>query len=130
MAQWVQCNFIQTVPTWADAACNISDVDTHDGFDSRKHDHEKRRESKEQLREMLHRAVDPEAFLAPPAEAVELAAPFVRRLESGTVRIDWQGIEREAKVRARLYAYAAEYERERIELEEDEEDINILTVWI
>ena len=30
MSQWIQCNFIQTVPTWADAACNL---DTHDGLD-------------------------------------------------------------------------------------------------
>jgi len=54
MAQWMQCNFIQTTPTWADAACNITTTtDTHDGFDSRKHDHDKRREAKDRLREML-----------------------------------------------------------------------------
>ena len=23
MANWIQCNFIQTTPTWADATCNI-----------------------------------------------------------------------------------------------------------
>ena len=29
MSQWMQCSFIQTVPIWADSACNIGD--THDG---------------------------------------------------------------------------------------------------
>ena len=33
MAQWTQCSMIQILPTWADAACNISG-DTHDGADS------------------------------------------------------------------------------------------------
>ena len=23
MSQWMQCNFIQTVPTWADSTCNV-----------------------------------------------------------------------------------------------------------
>ena len=33
MAQWMQCDFIQTTPVWADAACNVR-PDTHDGADS------------------------------------------------------------------------------------------------
>ena len=30
MSQWMQCNFIQTTPTWADAVCSLQ-PDTHDG---------------------------------------------------------------------------------------------------
>ena len=111
-------------------------VDTHDGSDSRrkrvedvpgfdeKH-HE--REDKARLRDMLARAVDPEAFRVP-EEALAAAEPVFERLESGAVRIDWKRIERENVLRAQLYAYAAEYERARLEFEQDEEDVSLL-LW-
>lgn len=140
MAQWTQCSMIQTLPTWADAACNISG-DTHDGAES----HRKRVEDvpgfdeptseakrKDALRLMLTAAIAPELLPSPPAAALELAEPYVERLESGAPRIDWQRLERETTIRAQLYAYAAEYaaaiEAARRAFEEDEEDVALL-LW-
>lgn len=99
-------------------------IDTHDGFDSNRKRYDEEREERKRLRDMLAYAVDPDAYIAPPAEAIELAAPFVERLESGAVRVDWERIG--ADVAERLYAYAEEYERRRREFEEDEEDAMIL----
>ena len=127
MAAWMQCSFIQTVPTWADAACNVS-VDTHDGFDSNKKREEERRESQARLRAMLVDAVDPQAAVPAPAEAVALAAPHLERLESGRIRIDWDAIARDVAAQARLEALAAEHERRRLEFEADEEDVTLL-LW-
>ena len=138
MAQWMQCDFIQTLPTWADAACNLR-PDTHDGADParrRKRIEEvpgfdestREADKKAALRLMLTAAVAPELLPPPPAEAVALAEPYFERLESGAPRIDWKRLEREATVRAQLYAYAAAYEAARRAFEEDEEDVSIL-LW-
>lgn len=135
MAQWTQCSFIQATPTWADAACSIA-PDTHDGGDEVKRVHDVPgfdepfdvAARKDALRDMLARAVDPQAYMPPPAEVTVLAEPFVERLESGALRIDWKRLEREAVVRAKLYDYALEYERRVREFEEDEEDIALL-LW-
>ena len=143
MAQWMQCDFIQTTPTWADAACNISPADTHDGIDDetrkrvkeRVRDEEKSFKSRrERLREVLERAWDGPQEEAPvAAEVREIAAPYVERLESGAPRIDYAAIECNRAVMAELLAFQGalrqEFER-RMELENDDEDVMILAQWI
>lgn len=95
----------------------VRTIDTHDGFDNRRDDEE--RLKKEALRQMIGLAVDPEGY-APPAEVMELAEPFVERLESGRVEIDWKRLEREIVIREQLYALADQFRRD---MEEDEEDV-------
>lgn len=101
-------------------------IDTHDGFDSGKKRDEEFSEKRQRLRNLLVLAIDPTAAL--PAEVIDMAAPVVERLESGAVRIDWERIEREATLAAKLDAYALELEKRRIEDEEDEEEVTIL-LW-
>lgn len=104
----------------ASAPTNVV-IDTHDGFVE---DDEEARK-KERLRYMLQHAIDPQEFPWPipvPVEAVELADPFVEEV-AGRVEIDWERLERETMIRAKLYAAAAEFERQRIAMEEDEEDV-------
>ena len=138
MSQWMQCNWIQQTPTWADSVCNIH-PDTHDGFDDtevRKRVREQVREDekafrskRDRLRSIIVRAFEPEAA-GPVAEEVKAAAaPYVERLESGAPRIDYAAIERNAAVMDALLAYQGALRTEfraRMDLENDDEDVMIL----
>ena len=138
MAQWMQCDWIQTVPTWADATCNIS-PDTHDGFDEdaqkRIRDSVKRKDkafksARERLREVIEQAWDGPEVEAPIATEVRaIAAPYVERLESGSPRVDYAALERNKAVMRDIIAFQgamrAEYQR-RVAIEQDDEDIMIL----
>ncbi len=139
MAQWMQCDFIQTMPVWADAACNIG-PDTHDGVDEDSHRRVKESQAKkdkafksarERLRELLERAWDGPQEEAPiAAEVRAIAAPHVERLESGALRIDYDALDRHRK---ELLAFQdglrQEYQR-RVALEQDDEDVMILAQWM
>lgn len=114
----MQCSFIQTVPTWADAVCNIH-ADTHDGFDSA---FKKRREEEGDSKQRLHDFLQA-AFSEGVVEVTQVAEPYVERLESGRIEIDWPAIEGE--VRVKLEALEV-LEASRRELEQDEEDVMIL----
>lgn len=109
-----------------------STVDTHDGFDEdiHRHAHEELeaqnkalRDRRRRLREALAYAIDPESFNAEPIEELlEAAAPVTERLESGTLRVDWDKLERDITLQAKLLALADEVRK----FEEDEEDVMIL----
>ena len=132
MAQWMQCNWIQQSPTWADSVCSLH-PDTHDGFDEdvrkRARDDEKAfKGASERLRETIARAYDPEHGKV--AEEIQaLAAPYVERLESGAPRIDYAALERnKAGMREILSfqdAMRAEYEARMAS--EDDDDVLLLT---
>mgnify|MGYP001563281302 FL=1 len=67
-------------------------IDTHDGFDSEKDEHRRRRESRERLREQLRIA----AFGPDPVREVaeEVQAVLVEREAKEPLRIDYQHIYR------------------------------------
>ena len=112
--------------------------DTHDGFDEDSHRLVKEeqarkdkdfRSARQRLREVIERAWEPE----PGPVAVEvkaLAAPYVERLESGSLRVDYKALEkRNAAVMAELLAFQDALRGEfqaRIDLENDDEDVMIL----
>ena len=140
MAQWMQCSFVGSTITWADSTCSLptpDTTDTHDGFDDERvrrrvrADEERFKSERERLRETIARAYDPEHGKV--AEEVQaLAAPYVERLESGTPRIDYAALERNARVIAEILAYAdalaAEYEARAAD--DDDEDVMLLTtLW-
>ena len=134
MAQWMQCDWIQQTPTWADSVCNIH-PDTHDGFDEKKQrkvkDRVKADESafksrREQLREAIERAWDGPQPEPVAAQVQAIAAPYVERLESGALRIDYEGAKRvQGEILALQSALRAEYEA-RAAIERDDEDVMIL----
>lgn len=140
MAQWMQCSFIQTSPTWADSVCSLR-PDTHDGFDEDTHKRVKESQSqrdkafksaRERLREVIERAWDgpaPEGSVA--AEVKTVASPYVERLESGSLRIDYRSLQRQDDM-ATLLAFQdslrSEYQA-RMALEQDDEEVMILALW-
>ena len=141
MSQWMQCSFIQTVPTWADSVCNIH-PDKHDGFDDTEvrkrvkeqvRDEEKAfRSKRDRLRSIIARAYEPDS--GPVAEEVKsVASPYVERLESGSPRIDYEALERNAKVMEDLLAFQGSLRTEfqnRMSIANDDEDVMILTsLW-
>ena len=133
MSQWMQCNFIQTSPTWADSVCSLH-PDTHDGVDSddirRRVRNEERefRSKRDRLRNVIERAYEPEP--GPVAEEIKAAAaPYVERLESGAQRIDYAALERNQAVMDELLAFqdALRVEfRNRMALANDDDDVMIL----
>lgn len=139
MTQWVQCNFIQITPTWADAACNIS-PDTHDGFDEEVHKKIKKeldlkdksfKSQRDRLRTVLERAWDGPGPVS--IEVQALSSPFVERLESGDLRIDYASLEKRKKeVMNKILEFQDELRSEfakRMAFEQDEEDIELLIQW-
>lgn len=134
MNQWMQCDFIQTIPTWADAVCNLK-PDTHDGRDDselhRRHDRlqeEREREfrsGRENLRAAIEAAFDPEQPAPAAAELREAAAPVVERLESGALRIDWAALDRDLEIRLFLLQDAFEAEQRALD-EDDDETVALL----
>ena len=139
MSQWMQCSFIQTTPTWADAVCSIH-PDTHDGFDEDSHRKvkEEQREkdsafnsARERLREVIEMAWDERLPGPVAAEVKEAAAPYVERLESGAPRIDFQAIERRATEMASILAFQDEMRREyQARMAElDDEEAVLTTIW-
>jgi len=90
-------------------------IDTHDGFDSRKREHEEKREKRAELRSLLEVAFAPQAA---PSEVSALAAPYVQRLESGRIEIDWARIEKSV-IHGELAALARR-------MADDEEEILLL----
>lgn len=110
-----------------DSTPTVVTTDTHDGFDANRKRDEEALASRERLKYMLNHAIDPQAYPwpIPEPEVLELADEFVERAESG-FSIDWERLERENIIRARLYALAEEFERKRIEFEQDEEDVMLL----
>lgn len=104
--------------------------DTHDGFDAsdlnRKLDKQRaerdaeRTANREHLRELLEAAFAPDAP-APVAEQIrKVAAPAVRRMESGRLAVDYAMIERR-HLAARLEAFREAFAAEQAALIEDEE---------
>jgi hypothetical protein len=137
MAQWMQCNYIQQTPTWADSVCSLR-PDTHDGFDDEsvrkklREEEEGFKSRRDRLREVIARAYDPEHGKVA-AEVQAIAAPYVERLESGAPRIDFQALERNKAVMDSVLAFQealrSEY-RARIERDNDDEDVMLLTaLW-
>lgn len=120
----------------------LASGDTNDGFDEDsyrlvKEEHARSdkefRSSRSRLREIIERAWDgPTEPVA--AQVKEIATPYVERLESGGLRIDYAGLEkRNAAVMAELLTYQdalrTEYQR-RVAIEQDDEDVMILTaLW-
>ena len=97
-----------------------STADTHDGFrpyeDVRSFEDENRR--LEALRQVFKEPVSEEVF----AEVRQITKK-AERLESGAVRIDWEGVGKE--VEARILAIV----RKRIEdLEQDDEEVILLAI--
>ncbi len=141
MSQWMQCNWIQQSPTWADSVCSIH-PDTHDGFDddARKRVKERVREEekefrskRDRLRAVIAKAWEPDP--GPVAQEVKaLAEPYVEKLESGALRVDYNALERRNKaVMADLLSYQdalrGEYQA-RMDLANDDEDVMILpALW-
>ena len=136
MSQWMQCNWIQQTPTWADSVCSIH-PDTHDGFDEDAHKRVKEkvrseereyRSKRDRLRNIIARAYEPEP--GPVAEEVKAAAaPYVERMESGAQRIDYAALERNQAVMDELLAFqdALRVEfRNRMALANDDDDVMIL----
>ena len=121
----------------------VQSGDTHDGFDEetrRKVKQKVRAEEKafksrrELLRETIERAWDgpqPEPALEPVAAQVrEIAAPYVERLESGGLRIDYEGARRVQKEILALQAALRREFAERMERENDDEDVMIVAaLW-
>jgi hypothetical protein len=134
MSQWMQCNWIQQTPTWADSVCSIH-PDTHDGFDEdirkRVKDEAKAfKSARERLREVITQAWDGPQEAPVAAEMRALAAPHVERMESGALRIDYEALQRhrtellafEDQLRAEFAARMAAYEA-------DEEEAVLLLIW-
>ena len=97
-AQWTQCNFIQITPAWADVACNVVPLrgGLDEGADKRikrelREDAKKFKSKREQLREIIARAYDPDHGKVA-AEVQVIAAPYVERLESGKPQVDYAAI--------------------------------------
>lgn len=138
MSQWMQCNWIQQSPTWADSVCSIQ-PDTHDGVDSDdirrrvKAEEKAFKSARQRLREVIAQAYDPNP--GPVAQEVKaLAAPYVERLESGNLRVDYKALEsRNKAVLAELLAFQDALRTEfnsRMAIANDDEDVMILTaLW-
>lgn len=136
MAQWMQCDWIQQSPVWADSTCSIAD--THDGFDEDSHRKAKEaqarhdkdfRSLRQRLRDVIEQAWGEPGPVA--AEVKEAAAPYVEQLESGALRINYAALERRnTEVMAQVLdferALRAEYEARIVEADEEEE---ILLIW-
>lgn len=135
MAQWMQCTpqWSQITPTWADSVCNI---DTHDGVDEAEVRKRVRSEEKafkgarERLRELLERAWDGPQPEPVAALVREIAAPYVERMESGALRIDYEALTKHRReLLAMQDALRTEFEA-RIAAENDDEDVMLLTaLW-
>lgn len=113
-------------------------IDTHDGFDEDSHKHateDAKREAREfrgareRLRDVIEQAWDGDPGPVA-AEVKAAAAPYVERLESGAVRIDYKAIERRKAVMAEVLALQdslrAEFDA-RMALHRDDEDVILLT---
>ena len=114
--------------------------DTHDGFDEDSHRlareaqsrHDKEFLGKRQrLREIIERAFGEPEPGPVAAEVKALAAPFVERLESGALRVDYRMLQKKWAL-AELLAFQDDLRDEfnaRMEAyERDEEDVMILTL--
>lgn len=122
-----------------DAAAQ-DDGDTHDGFDEDSHrlvKEEQSRKDKEFLskrqraREILTQAWA-ETHPGPVAAEVKaLAAPYVERLESGSLRVDYKALQRQKALDELLAfqdALREEFQARIRAFEDDEEDVMILTL--
>lgn len=108
-----------------------SAADTHDGFDAsdlnRKLDgqrEERERAAKshrENLRELLEAAFAPESQAPVAAEIRKVAAPAVKRMESGAIAVDWEALAERQALEARIYALREAFWREQAEIEDDED---------
>ena len=109
--------------------------DTHDGFDAteinkkldgqREERDAERLKRREHLRELLEAAFA-EDVPAPVAEAIRtVAAPAVKRLESGRITVDYAMLERQA-LDARISDFRQAFMREQQAMEEDDEDAILL----
>ena len=92
---WVQCNFIQTSPAWADSACGITPQNSggYGGYGSGKH--AGRRRDPEELRKQRE-----ELGILPAAQEViqEVAARQVDRLETDAHK-QFEELQRELELR-------------------------------
>ena len=124
---------------WGNAWGVRSTSDTHDGFDEDSHrlvkEEQSRRDKeylskRQRIRELLTQAWEPDP--GPVAqEVMALAAPYVERLESGSLRVDYKALQRKQAQDA-LLAFQddlrAEFEARMRAFEDDEEDVMILTL--
>ena len=124
---------------WGDSWGSIAVPDTHDGFDEDSHrlvkEEQARREkdfrsARSRLREVLERAWGEPEPGPVAAEVKAIAEPYVERLESGRLRVDYAALEkRNAAVMAELLAFQDALRGEfqaRMELANDDEDVMIL----
>lgn len=125
--QWMQCDFIQTEPEWADAVCSVT-PDTHDGdaTEVRKRQRERDeafRAERERLREQLRYAMDGPAVEDVAEELAEIALPQATdaRLRAPHELIDLDRLMQRLDLRMRIEEMAA-----RRRAEEDDDDMLLL----
>ena len=127
---------------WGNAWGSIAaaTTDTHDGFDEDSHREAKKAEreqserfksARSRLRAVLERAWGEPEPGPVAAEVKTLAAPYVERLESGALRVDYKGLasSRNAAVMAQVLAFQDSLRTEfeaRMALENDDEDVMIV----
>lgn len=148
MAQWVQCNFVQITPTWADAACNVTPGRSGLGGDDvprewRKNPHRgwdkaewKRRvkEPGEALESTLRAAYAeltgtdaPISVLSQVDAIVRPVAKKSRAEEAPQLRINWAALANDYRRYAALMRLWQE-EQEMRALDEDDEEVMLMVM--
>ena len=147
MAQWMQCNFIQTTPEWADAACSVvfgrsglggDDVPRHRKSPHRGWDKAewKRRvqDDQEELERTLQEAyasiTATDAPLAVLAQVDAIVRPVAKkqRVADAPLRINWAAIANDYRRTVALMRLRYEEESLRAAIEEEDEEIMLMAV--
>lgn len=131
MANWIQCNFIQTSPEWADATCSV--VPPYGGAGRPVYKRRKWRELRQIVDENLQAAYEEIVEAGLPkevtAEAVKTVKPFAdkeARFKSvpKPSDVDWQAMQRDVELARTLLSiherYIGRLAWERLLEEEDE----------
>ena len=129
MSQWMQCNFIQTVPQWADSSCNLPAPGGHfqpPDDTKRRKEERKREESRRETIALLFQHADD----LPAAERLEVEA-IAERFSSAEIigRIDYPALLAQAELVSRLVAL--EQAREAAVMKrraDDDDDEEVLTM--
>ena len=148
MAQWMQCDFIQTDPTWADAVCTIpfgrsglggDDVprrrSPHKGWDkaewkARVRDDQEALERT--LQEAYARITAPDAPISVLAQVDAIVRPVAKKQRAPDVplKINWAAIANDYRRTVALMRLRYEEESLRAAIEDENEDIAMAAAFL
>ena len=122
---WMQCNFIQTVPQWADSGCNLPPPGGHfqppDDTKRRKEERKREESRRESLGRLFQNAQD-----LPAAEQAEVEAIQARFSPPEFIGVDYGALLQQAALVSRLIDLERQRQARHRANDDDDEDVLLL----